>query len=314
MCPAPLPLVPAAAKVAAQAKLSQPGQKFAFDTPSPDDLALQRLKAGGAKAAAKAAGAAPATTGARPSDDVATELQQKLSLGNSSGAAGRDGSQGNEPAGETSAAGKPGASAAAPGAPVDAMPRRPVSEYRLPAGLAQACASALVAEKKAGAKPRLHLVVLGHVDAGKSTLMGRFLFELGLVNQRTVHKTQVGGRGMDAGGRLGVAWDQMGHLSCVLRERVGIGAALGFRSALAERERRRGSCATEALPRRTPALCSPAGSPHRTPQKEAAAAGKASFAWAWMLDERPEERARGITVDVAMTRSGLPGGWVGLAF
>lgn len=27
-----------------------------------------------------------------------------------------------------------------------------------------------------------------------------------------------------------------------------------------------------------------------------------SFAWAWVLDERPEERQRGITVDVAMTR------------
>ena len=27
---------------------------------------------------------------------------------------------------------------------------------------------------------------------------------------------------------------------------------------------------------------------------------QASFAWAWALDERPEERARGVTVDVAM--------------
>jgi elongation factor 1 alpha-like protein len=29
------------------------------------------------------------------------------------------------------------------------------------------------------------------------------------------------------------------------------------------------------------------------------AAGKGSFKWAWALDERPEERARGVTVDVA---------------
>ena len=34
-------------------------------------------------------------------------------------------------------------------------------------------------------------------------------------------------------------------------------------------------------------------------QREAAQAGKASFGWAWLLDERPEERARGVTVDVA---------------
>lgn len=27
-----------------------------------------------------------------------------------------------------------------------------------------------------------------------------------------------------------------------------------------------------------------------------------SFAWAWVLDERPEERERGVTMDVAMTR------------
>jgi elongation factor 1 alpha-like protein len=36
--------------------------------------------------------------------------------------------------------------------------------------------------------------------------------------------------------------------------------------------------------------------------RDAAAAGKASFSWAWALDERPEERARGVTVDVAMQR------------
>ena len=34
-------------------------------------------------------------------------------------------------------------------------------------------------------------------------------------------------------------------------------------------------------------------------ERDAKAAGKGSFAWAWLLDERPEERARGVTVDVA---------------
>lgn len=41
-----------------------------------------------------------------------------------------------------------------------------------------------------GGRAGLHLVVLGHVDAGKSTLMGRLLHDLGLVDQRTVHKNQ----------------------------------------------------------------------------------------------------------------------------
>jgi translation elongation factor EF-1alpha len=45
-----------------------------------------------------------------------------------------------------------------------------------------------------------------------------------------------------------------------------------------------------------------APAPSAVLQREAAATGKASFAWAWMLDERPEERACGVTVDVATTR------------
>ena len=72
-------------------------------------------------------------------------------------------------------------------------------------------------------KKRLHLVVLGHVDAGKSTLFGRVMHALG---------------------------------------------------ATSDRERHRNA-------------------------RDARAAGKASFAWAWALDARPEERARGVTVDVA---------------
>jgi elongation factor 1 alpha-like protein len=39
---------------------------------------------------------------------------------------------------------------------------------------------------------------------------------------------------------------------------------------------------------------------HKT-ERDARAAGKGSFAWAWLLDEREEERTRGVTVDVAAT-------------
>jgi elongation factor 1 alpha-like protein len=73
------------------------------------------------------------------------------------------------------------------------------------------------------AERHVHLVVLGHVDAGKSTLFGRTLYALG-------------------------------HVSDARRRRN---------------------------------------------EKDAAALGKASFSWAFALDERPEERARGVTVDVA---------------
>ncbi|GIL62839.1 hypothetical protein Vafri_17011 [Volvox africanus] len=119
--------------------------------------------------------------------------------------------------------------------------RRPVKEYVLEAELERDVEAAAAAEAAAtnGAggspstsssssapRPSLHLVVLGHVDAGKSSLMGRLLHELGVVSARDAHKYQ----------------------------------------------------------------------------RDAAAAGKGSFAWAWVLDERPEERERGVTVDVAMTR------------
>eukprot|EP00884_Botryococcus_braunii_P016884 jgi/Botrbrau1/387/Bobra.110_2s0042.1 len=39
-------------------------------------------------------------------------------------------------------------------------------------------------------KPKLHMVVVGHVDAGKSTLMGRLLYELGIVSEKEVQKQE----------------------------------------------------------------------------------------------------------------------------
>ncbi|PVD22801.1 hypothetical protein C0Q70_16057 [Pomacea canaliculata] len=42
--------------------------------------------------------------------------------------------------------------------------------------------------KRQGDKDLINLVVIGHVDAGKSTLMGHLLYQLGSVQQRTMHK------------------------------------------------------------------------------------------------------------------------------
>ena len=39
-----------------------------------------------------------------------------------------------------------------------------------------------------GNKCLLNLVVVGHVDSGKSTLMGHLLFKLGCVSTRMMHK------------------------------------------------------------------------------------------------------------------------------
>lgn len=51
--------------------------------------------------------------------------------------------------------------------------------------------SAAYAADRGSNKAQLHLVVIGHVDAGKSTLMGHLLHDLGQVNQRTMHKYEM---------------------------------------------------------------------------------------------------------------------------
>lgn len=43
-------------------------------------------------------------------------------------------------------------------------------------------------KERGGTKALLNLVVVGHVDAGKSTLMGHLLFRLGQVSAKQMHK------------------------------------------------------------------------------------------------------------------------------
>lgn len=80
--------------------------------------------------------------------------------------------------------------------------------------------------EKTKKKKTASFVVVGHVDAGKSTLMGRLLLDLNVVDQRTVDKYR----------------------------------------------------------------------------KEAERIGKSSFALAWILDQRSEERSRGVTIDIATNK------------
>lgn len=183
------PLVPEAASTAA---VTAGLQRFKFDQPSPDDVVLNAQQ-----------GRRDATPPESSAAASGTPVQE----------------QGN-------ALGTVASSEAVRGQGQQKAAKRPLSEYKMEADLAQECERAAAHDSQSGGRPKLHLVVLGHVDAGKSTLMGRMLYELGLITDKAVHRTQ----------------------------------------------------------------------------RDAAAAGKGSFAWAWMLDERPEERARGVTVDVAMTR------------
>ncbi|KAJ5899588.1 Translation elongation/initiation factor/Ribosomal beta-barrel [Penicillium taxi] len=79
---------------------------------------------------------------------------------------------------------------------------------------------------KSNKKKAANFVVIGHVDAGKSTLMGRLLADQGAIDQRTLEKYR----------------------------------------------------------------------------KEAEKIGKGSFALAWVLDQGSEERARGVTIDIATNK------------
>lgn len=76
------------------------------------------------------------------------------------------------------------------------------------------------------ARPRVNLLVIGHVDAGKSTLVGHLLYKIGQITGKQMHRYEV----------------------------------------------------------------------------DSQRSGKASFKFAWAMDETEEERARGVTIDIALTQ------------
>lgn len=75
-------------------------------------------------------------------------------------------------------------------------------------------------------RPCVNLVVVGHVDSGKSTLVGHLLYKIGQISGKQMHRMEV----------------------------------------------------------------------------DSQRSGKASFKYAWALDETAEERARGVTIDIALTK------------
>nr|CAH8871788.1 unnamed protein product [Trichobilharzia regenti] len=99
-----------------------------------------------------------------------------------------------------------------------ATPSKPIDRHSLVSEYAKL-------HKGSGDKQIINLIVMGHVDAGKSTLMGNLLYLLGHVSGKQLAKYQ---------------WD-------------------------------------------------------------AQKMGKASFAYAWILDQTSEERSRGVTMDIAQT-------------
>ena len=101
---------------------------------------------------------------------------------------------------DSAGAGAASVSAAASAAPA----RRPLSEYELEAELVEACFREPGGAP--GSLPALSLVVLGHVDAGKSTLMGRLLSETGAVAKERIHRLQRDAGGDGGAGETPWAW------------------------------------------------------------------------------------------------------------
>ncbi|KAJ1961024.1 hypothetical protein GGI12_003478, partial [Dipsacomyces acuminosporus] len=146
-----------------QQKESGSVKKFAFDTPSPDDkiLAAQGNAGKGTSAAATAAGAA--TQGSNAS-----------------------GNNANAP----------------PAAPSKEISKLKLDELPddkdVDSDMSTASSPVVKSKKRIDvlaeyskhqkSRDILNLVVVGHVDAGKSTLMGHLLYALGQVNERTIKK------------------------------------------------------------------------------------------------------------------------------
>ncbi|SJX64460.1 related to translation elongation factor HBS1 [Sporisorium reilianum f. sp. reilianum] len=151
----------------------------AFAGPSPDDVVM-RAREGTRLAAKKAAAAANASV---PTSGTSTPLARKAAVGQAAKAAA------SKPGGTTvsqlrneiasldihagsSSRAASSAGSAAPSAvstPMGIAHERIIDEYR---------------KREREGKAELSLVVVGHVDAGKSTLMGRMLLELGSLSQR----------------------------------------------------------------------------------------------------------------------------------
>ncbi|XP_034483693.1 HBS1-like protein [Drosophila innubila] len=70
----------------------------------------------------------------------------------------------------------------------DEAGRSATSIFKVSKDQAQRNAQHLYDQERSSQKSHIHMIVIGHVDAGKSTLMGHLLYDTGNVSQRVMHK------------------------------------------------------------------------------------------------------------------------------
>lgn len=68
------------------------------------------------------------------------------------------------------------------------LPTENMSTFKISKDQAQRDNKQLYNKERSDQKHNFHMIVIGHVDAGKSTLMGHLLFDTGNVSQRVMHK------------------------------------------------------------------------------------------------------------------------------
>lgn len=70
----------------------------------------------------------------------------------------------------------------------DEANRSAAAIFKITKDQAQRNAQHLYEQERSQQKNHIHMIVIGHVDAGKSTLMGHLLYDTGNVSQRVMHK------------------------------------------------------------------------------------------------------------------------------
>ncbi|KAG6903305.1 hypothetical protein C0995_013058 [Termitomyces sp. Mi166 len=151
---------------------------FKFDGPSPDDIVMNARPAKEREKALKKASGTASASSSRPSSAISTPTKKKIGpsgkkSGLSTPARGIDPRQLDLSALNLSKDDDG-----------DARPEEPPSMSFAKEKLLEEAKRAIEAEGENG-KKGVSLVVVGHVDAGKSTLMGRLLYELGRLEEKT---------------------------------------------------------------------------------------------------------------------------------
>ena len=135
-------------------------------------------------------------------------------------------------------------------------------------------------------KTHVNLVVIGHVDSGKSTTTGHLIYKCGGIDKRTIEKFE-----KEAA--------EMGKVTSPLTPHPSPLPLITSSHSRSTDGDRRDESMTRIVNRRHPFLYSPLACA-RPLLSSVLLCGQGSFKYAWVLDKLKAERERGITIDIAL--------------